>query len=35
MQASSLIREEISGKPSILGMFTSPTLQFKRMKNQR
>ncbi|PGU11355.1 YIP1 family protein [Bacillus cereus] len=35
MQASSLIHEEISGKPSILGMFTSPTLQFKRMKNQR
>ncbi|EOO21534.1 MULTISPECIES: Yip1 family protein [Bacillus] len=35
MQASSLIQEEISGKPSIIGIFTSPTLQFKRMKNQR
>lgn len=35
MQASSLMHEEISGKPSILGIFTSPTLQFKRMKNQR
>ncbi|HDR7633946.1 TPA: YIP1 family protein [Bacillus mycoides] len=35
MQASSLIQEEISGKPSIIGIFTSPTLQFKKMKNQR
>lgn len=35
MQVSSFIHEEISGKPSILGMFTSPTVQFKRMKNQR
>ncbi|MBJ7988148.1 YIP1 family protein, partial [Bacillus cereus] len=35
MQASSLMHEELSEKPSILGIFTSPTLQFKRMKNQR
>ncbi|HDR7586397.1 YIP1 family protein [Bacillus mycoides] len=35
MQASSLMHEEFSRKPSVFGIFTSPTLQFKRMRNQR